>query len=43
MAEKSKLTFVDLFAGCGGGGLSLGMGQTGFTPVFANRVFGLQA
>jgi DNA (cytosine-5)-methyltransferase 1 len=33
---KAKLTVVDLFAGCGG--LSLGLEQAGFTPVFANEL-----
>lgn len=32
-----KFTFVDLFAGCGG--LSLGMEQAGFIPVFANEIW----
>ena len=41
MAEKRKLTFVDLFAGCGG--LSLGMEQAGFTPVFANEIWDVAA
>ena len=41
MAEKSKLTFVDLFAGCGG--LSLGMEQAGFSPVFANEIWNVAA
>ena len=31
-----KLTFVDLFAGCGG--LSLGLEQAGFKPVFVNEI-----
>ena len=37
--ERSDRThsFVDLFAGCGG--LSLGMEQAGFTPVFANEIW----
>lgn len=30
-------SFVDLFAGCGG--LSLGMEQAGFSPVFANEIW----
>lgn len=34
---KENSTFVDLFAGCGG--LSLGMEQAGFTPVFANEIW----
>lgn len=38
MNEKSriKLSMVDLFAGCGG--LSLGMENAGFTPVFVNEL-----
>lgn len=38
MNEKSriKLPMVDLFAGCGG--LSLGMENAGFTPVFVNEL-----
>ena len=41
MAEKRKLTFIDLFAGCGG--LSLGMEQAGFSPVFANEIWNVAA
>ncbi len=33
---KDKLTVVDLFAGCGG--LSLGLEQAGFAPVFVNEL-----
>ena len=36
-----KKTFVDLFAGCGG--LSLGMEQAGFAPVFANEIWDVAA
>ena len=34
---NNKFTFIDLFAGCGG--LSLGMEQAGFTPIFANEIW----
>lgn len=33
----SDYSFVDLFAGCGG--LSLGMEQAGFHPIFANEIW----
>ena len=33
-----RLTSIDLFAGCGG--LSLGLEQAGFTPIFANELNG---
>ena len=34
--EKSSFTFIDLFAGAGG--LSLGLEQAGFLPVFVNEI-----
>ena len=41
MRSSRKHAFVDLFAGCGG--LSLGMEQAGFTPVFANEIWDVAA
>ncbi len=41
MGAKKRHTFVDLFAGCGG--LSLGMEQAGFVPVFANEIWDVAA
>lgn len=40
-SRMKRLTFIDLFAGCGG--LSLGMEQAGFTPVFANEIWDVAA
>lgn len=37
MSDKGKIyTFIDLFAGAGG--LSLGLEQAGFTPIFVNEI-----
>ena len=33
---SKKYTFIDLFAGCGG--LSLGLEQAGFVPVYVNEI-----
>jgi DNA (cytosine-5)-methyltransferase 1 len=35
-SDQRKLTCIDLFAGCGG--LSLGLEQAGFTPLFVNEL-----
>ena len=34
--EPKDLTFIDLFAGCGG--LSLGLEQAGFFPLYVNEL-----
>lgn len=36
MVNNKKYTLIDLFAGCGG--LSLGLEQAGFTPIFVNEI-----
>lgn len=41
MSRCGRKIFIDLFAGCGG--LSLGMEQAGFTPVFANEIWDVAA
>lgn len=41
MTTNLQFSFIDLFAGCGG--LSLGMEQAGFAPVFANEIWDVAA
>ena len=36
MIKKTNYNFIDLFAGAGG--LSLGLEQAGFTPIFVNEI-----